>query len=257
MQKLLLFIFLSVTISWANTPPIWSETGHRAIGDIAQANLNRKTKKAISKILDGRNLASVSNFGDEIKADTMYRKFSAWHYVNIPPGKKYADIKPNKYGDLIVGIETCISIIKDETSSKSDKAFYLKMLVHLIGDLHQPMHAGRFEDKGGNDIQVQWFGAGSNLHKVWDRNLIDRHGMSYSELANSLPKLSAKQKEAIQEGNVLLWVEESQGIANQLYDSVENGEKLYYRYGYKWWPTVENQLQKGGLRLAKVLNDLF
>lgn len=257
MQKLVLLIFFSVSISWANKPPVWSQKGHRVIGEVAQAHLKGKTKRAIRKLLDGRNLASVSNFGDAIKSDSTYRKFSPWHYVNIPPGKKYADITPNKNGDLVVGIETCISIIKSKNSSKIDKAFYLKMLVHLIGDLHQPMHTGRYEDRGGNDIKVEWFGDKSNLHRVWDGDLIENHGMSYSELTATLPILSAKQKLSIQDGNVLQWVEESQGIVNQLYDSVEDGNRLFHRYGYVWWPTLEKQLQKGGLRLAKVLNDLF
>lgn len=241
----------------ANKPPVWSQKGHRVIGEVAQQHLNRKAKKAIKNLLGGRSLASVSNFGDEIKADTSFRKFSAWHYVNIPPGKKYADIKPNKNGDLIVGIETCISIIKSKKSAKSEKAFYLKMLVHLIGDLHQPMHTGRFEDRGGNDIKLEWFNKPSNLHRVWDQDLIVNYGMSYSELTASLPMLSAKQKFAIQDGDVLQWVEESQELVNTIYDSVKSGDKLFYGYEYVWWPTVEEQLQKGGLRLAKVLNQLF
>jgi hypothetical protein len=119
------------------------------------------------------------------------------------------------------------------------------------------MHVGRLEDKGGNDIQVQWFDRGSNLHKIWDANMINDYGMSYSELAANLPELSRAQKESIQQGNVMDWVEESQDLANKVYESVEVGEKIYYRYNYKWWPTVEQQLLKGGLRLAQVLNDLF
>jgi hypothetical protein len=157
----------------------------------------------------------------------------------------------------VVGINTCIAKVKNEGSSTEEKAFYLKMLVHLIGDLHQPMHVGRLEDKGGNDIQLRWFNDGSNLHRVWDSNLMQQNGMSYTEMSASLPALGKKQKKAIQEGNLLDWVEESHMLADELYDSVEMGEKLYYRYGYVWWPTVEKQLQKGGLRLAKVLNDLF
>lgn len=257
MNKFIFLFFLAFNISFANAPAVWSKTGHRVIGDVAQAHLSRKAKKAIFELLDGQGLASVSNFGDEIKADSLYRKFSAWHYVNIPKGKKYSEVTPSQYGDLVVGVQECISIIKNESSSKQDKAFYLKMLVHLIGDLHQPMHVGRLEDKGGNDIQVQWFNDGSNLHRVWDSNLIEQNGMSYTEMAASLPHLSKQQKNAIQEGGLLDWVEESHLMADELYDSVEVGEKLYYRYGYIWWPTVEKQLQKGGLRLAKVLNDLF
>ncbi len=256
MKRLVLFFLLTVQFSFAGTP-FWSKTGHRTIGEIAQQHLNRKAKKAVARLLDGKSLAAVSNFADEIKADTNYRKFSAWHYVNYPEDKMYSDVEPSPYGNVIVGIEKCMEIIKNKNRPHTDRAFYLKMLIHLVGDLHQPMHVGRLEDRGGNDIQVQWFNRDSNLHKVWDANMIDDYGMSYTELAASLPKLNKKQQRSLQAGDIYNWVEESQDLANELYKSVEVGEKLYYRYGYKWWPTVEKQLQKGGLRLAKILNDLF
>ncbi|MGP1992748.1 S1/P1 nuclease [Zobellia laminariae] len=256
MRKIVFFLFLITTLSNANDEE-WSKTGHRTVGEVAQHHLSKKTKKALKKLLDGESLAYVSTFADDIKADRAYKEFSAWHYVNIPTGKDYADIEHNKQGDLIVGINKCIEIIKDENSKKEDKVFYLKMLVHLIGDLHQPMHVGRYEDKGGNDIQLQWFNEGTNLHRLWDSNMINSYGMSYTELASNLPQLSKEQVQFIQQGNIYDWVEESQEIADKLYASVEAGEKLYYRYSYDWWGTVENQLQKGGLRLAKVLNELF
>lgn len=256
MKKTIFLFLLLSNLSFANDD-IWSKMGHRAVGEVAEEHLTRKAKRAITKLLNGQSLAAVSNFADEIKADSTYRKFSAWHYVNFPADKKYTDVEPSKYGDLIIGIEKCIEIVKDKNSSKEDKAFYLKMLVHLIGDLHQPMHVGRLEDKGGNDIQVQWFNKGSNLHKVWDANMINDYEMSYTELATSLPRLTEAQKKSIQLGGIYDWVEESQDIANEIYDSVEVGEKLFYRYSYVWWDTIEIQLQKGGLRLAKVLNGLF
>jgi len=256
MNTYILFIFFAGHLSFANTP-VWSDTGHRVVGEIAQQNLTKKAAKAIDRLLNGQSLAAISNFGDEIKADSSFRKFGAWHYVNYPADKKYGDEPPNESGDLMIGIEKCVAILKDRNSTKADKAFYLKMLVHLIGDLHQPMHVGRLEDKGGNDIQVRWFNKGSNLHRVWDSNMINDHGMSYTELASNLPRLSKAQIKAIQKDDIYDWVEESQDLANEIYGSVEIGEKLYYRYSYDWWATVEMQLQKGGLRLAKVLNGLF
>lgn len=256
MKKFILLLFFATHICFSNNP-IWSKAGHRVVGEVAQEHLTKKAAKAISELLDGRSLAAVSTFGDEIKADSTYRRFGAWHYVNYPANKKYGDEPPSKQGDLMTGIEKCIEIIKNQNSSKAEKAFYLKMLVHLIGDLHQPMHVGRLEDKGGNDIQIRWFNKGSNLHRVWDSNLIDDNGMSYTELASNLPRLSKAQKKAIQKGDIYDWVEESQDLAHIIYGSVEMGEKLYYRYSYDWFGTVEEQLEKGGLRLAKVLNDLF
>ncbi len=256
MKKILFLLLLSVQFSFGNSI-LWSKTGHRVIGKVAQEELNGKARRAIKELLDGQNLASISNFADEIKADRSFRKFSAWHYVNFPADKEYSDVEPSPNGDLVVGIQKCIEIVKNKSSSKTDKVFYLKMLIHFIGDLHQPMHIGRLEDKGGNDIQLQWFGRSSNLHRVWDTNMINDYGMSYSELANSLPELNRNERKAIQQGTILNWVEESQDVANQLYESVEVGEKLAYGYSYTWWGTVETQLQKGGLRLAKVLNDIF
>ena len=257
MYRFAIVLLLILNSSFTVPPPFWSKTGHRVVGEVAQEHLNGKARKAIAKLLDGQSLAVVSNFADEIKADTTYRKYSAWHYVNIPKGKTYDEVEPSKYGDLVIGVRTCITNIKEEGTTKEEKAFYLKMLVHLIGDLHQPMHVGRLGDKGGNDIQVQWFNESSNLHRVWDSDLINQNGMSYTEMSAALPHLNKIQKEAIQQGDLLDWVEESHLMADKLYDSVEVGEKLYYRYGYVWWPTVEIQLHKGGLRLAKVLNDLF
>jgi hypothetical protein len=256
MKKIALLLFITGQFAFGNVP-IWSKTGHRVIGEVAEEHLSGRARRAIDKLLHGQSLASVSNFADEIKADSIFRKFSAWHFANIPADKRYEEVEPSPYGDLITGIQECIKIIKDRNSTPTDKAFYLKMLVHFIGDLHQPMHLGRLEDKGGNDIQVQWFNKGSNLHKIWDTNMIDDQGLSYTELAASLPKLSKRQIKAIQAGTIYDWVAESQDLANTLYDSVEVGEKIYYRYSYVWWDTVASQLEKGGLRLAKVLNDLF
>lgn len=252
----ILLIWLITTTSLAHAP-VWSKTGHRAIGEVATMYLKTRAQKAISELLDGQSLAAVSNYADEIKADRRYKDFSPWHYVNFPADMAYADVTPSPQGDVVSGIQKCIGVLKDPNSGHSDRAFYLKMLIHLIGDLHQPMHIGREEDKGGNTIQLQWFGRGSNLHKLWDADMINDYGMSYTELANSLPVLSSRKVKEIQAGSVLDWVEESQDVANKLYASVSVGEKLGYSYSYTYWSTVEEQLQRGGLRLAKVLNDLF
>ena len=257
LMKNILILLISVSnFAFANDM-YWSKTGHRVVGEVAEQHLSRKAKRAISDLLEGESLAAVANFGDEIKADRAYSKFSAWHYVNIPFDKTYDEIEPNKYGDLVQGINTCIDIIKDENSSREDKIFYLKFLVHLVGDLHQPMHVGRFEDKGGNDIQLQWFGKGTNLHRVWDSNMITDNGMSFTELANEYPEMSKQQIKFLQSGNLLDWVEESHQLAKKVYESVEPGQKLGYRYSYDWWDTVADQLRKGGVRLAAILNETF
>ncbi len=236
----------------------WGRTGHRATGEVAEKHLTKKAKEKVREILNGMNLAFVSTYGDDIKSDPAYRKYNPWHYVNLEPGEtEYTKEKANPDGDLVHAINSSIAVLKDKKANKEDKEFALKMLVHFVGDLHQPLHAGRGEDKGGNDIQVRWFGDGSNLHRVWDSEMINDFDMSYSELAYNTDVLSKDKIREIQKGTILDWMYESKELANKVYDSVEVGEKLGYKYMYEWFPVAHDQIQKGGIRLAKVLNAIF
>ncbi len=257
LRYLLFGIVLFFNLQVFCTDFYWGQTGHRTTGEIATAHLTKRTKRAINKLLNGQSLAFVSTFGDEIKSDRSFRKYSAWHYVNFPFDKKYGEEKPSERGDLVQGIEHCIKILEDKSASKEDKIFYLKMLVHFMGDLHQPLHVGKGEDKGGNDIQVRWFNKGSNLHRVWDSEMIDSYGMSYTELANNRAVLSKEQINSIEQGSIVDWIHESRTLAKKVYSSASIGEKLSYRYSFDHLTTVRSQLQKGGIRLAKILNDIF
>lgn len=236
----------------------WGQTGHRVTGEIAEQHLSKKAKRAIAKILDGQGLALVSTFGDDIKSDPQYREYGPWHYVNIDKGEtEYSEEDANPAGDIVFGIRKCIAVLEDEDAGKEEKAFHLKMLVHLVGDLHQPFHAGRSEDKGGNDIQVRWFNQGSNIHRVWDSQMIEGFNMSYTELAMNAADLSKKEQKEIAKGELLDWMYESKELSDRVYATVETGDKLSYAYAYEWFPVVREQLQKGGLRLAKVLNEIY
>lgn len=256
--KLLFFIPLFFMMNSSSEETVfWGKNGHRVTGKIAEKHLTRKTKKCVDKLLKGQSLAFVSTFADEIKSDRKYNKYYSWHYVNMDLDQTYQEAEKNPKGDLVTGIDKCISVLKDKNSSEEDKVFHLKMLVHFIGDLHQPLHIGRKEDKGANNIQVQWFGKGTNLHSVWDSKMIDDWEMSYVELADNADDLSKRQIEDIEKGSVIDWVNEVHVLTKEVYNSVKVGENLRYRYSYNHFGTVRTQLQKGGIRLAKVLNDIF
>ena len=260
MLKQIYFTILIILISLqlnAFTSPNWGPTGHRTAGVIAEKHLSKKAKKQIDKLLQGESLAFVSTYGDEIKSDDHYRKFYTWHYVNFPFDTKYEDSDKNPKGDIVMGINYCIGILKDPNANMEDKTFYLKLLVHLIGDLHQPLHVGKAEDKGGNDIQVRWHNKGTNLHRVWDSEMIESWNMSYFELASNAKTLSKEQINSIQKGTVLDWTYETQNLSKQVYNSATIGEKLSYKYSYDHFGTVRSQLQKAGIRLAKVLNEIY
>jgi hypothetical protein len=254
---LFLLPFFMITNSSSEEAAFWGKNGHRATGKIAEKHLTKRAKKKIDKLLKGQSLAFVSTYADEIKSDRSFSKYYPWHYVNMGLNETYEEAEKNPKGDLVTGINECIAVLKNDNASDEDKAFHLKLLVHFVGDLHQPMHIGRKEDKGGNAIQVQWFGKGTNLHRVWDTNMIDDWEMSYLELADNAAHLSKKQIEALEKGSVIDWVNEVHETTKEVYNSVKVGEDLRYRYSYDHFGTVRTQLQKGGVRLAKILNDIY
>ena len=266
-MKLLLVLFSLLTFN--NAPEtysdrhseettLWGQTGHRVIGLIAEGHLTRKASRKIEKLLEGKSLAFVSTYADEIKSDRAYSKYSPWHYVNYALGTSYDVSNRTDAGDIIFGIEQCVKVLSDANSSVEEQQFHLALLVHLIGDMHMPLHAGREEDRGGNDIKLSWFSKPSNLHRLWDSDLIESVNLSYTELAAELnSQLSSNQLARYNSGTYLDWIEDSHEAAASIYASAKEDDRLAYRYSYEYNDLLFAQLQKGGVRLARLLNQLF
>lgn len=251
---ILVVLFIGIHVSKAND---WGPTGHRVVGAIAQIYLSPEAKEMINELLDGDSLALVSTYADEIKSDDRFREYYPWHYVNFPFETTYADHPKSEEGDIIRGIAKCLEVLQDGSTSKADKAFHLKLLVHFMGDLHQPLHVGLGEDRGGNDIQIEWFREPTNLHSVWDEKIILQFGMSYSELAENRKALTPSEIRDIQQGSVTDWMYDSRTLCLDVYRHTKEGDKLWYPYMYRYAHTVRHQLHKGGLRLAAILNQVF
>ncbi|GAL76805.1 endonuclease [Nonlabens ulvanivorans] len=249
--------FLVFLVAFTAQADDWGKTGHRATGAIAEQYLNKKARKAIAQLLDGESLALVSTYADDIKSDTLYRAYGPQHYVNVPFDKTYDTHPHSEKGDIIQAIDHCIATLKSDTATKEEKAFQLRLLVHFIGDLHQPLHTGISEDKGGNDFQVRWYRDGTNLHRVWDTQMIESYGMSYSELAMNMPQLSKKERKTIASGTHRDWLEDSRIVVKDIYANTTVGQKLGYRYMYDYFDVLKGQLQKGGVRLAALLNEVL
>lgn len=252
---LLLIIFLMFPIM--SSAADWGRTGHRATGEIAQEYLTKKVKRAIETLLDGKSLALVSTYADEIKSDALYKEYAPWHYVNFPFDSTYDTHPKSDKGDLYKAILTCVEILKDTETPKDKKAFHLKLLVHFMGDLHQPLHVGIADDRGGNQFQVRWFDEGTNLHSVWDEKILDSYEMSYTELAANTKRLSKEEVAKIRRGTVKDWMNESRELCVQVYNTTAAGQDLGYGYMYQYVDVVRAQLQKGGIRLSALLNDIF
>lgn len=251
MRYFLLFIF---TVSFSLNTFGWGLIGHRVVGQIAQNHLSNKVKKQIEAILNGQSIAMVSNFMDEIKSEPKYDSLGPWHYCTIPDGAEYSGAPEE--GDVILAIETYVNQLKSGKASKSEEAFILKCLIHLIGDIHQPLHVGNGEDKGGNDVKVTYFWGSSNLHRVWDSGIIDGKSLSYTEYVAWIDNASKSEVDQWKNDDVMVWVKESMSYRSTIYD-LPSSKKINYRYDYNNIANVNLRLLQAGIRLAGVLEDIY
>lgn len=239
----------------------WGMLGHRIVAQVAESYLNKKTKREIKKILGNESLAIASNWADFIKAEPSYNYLSNWHYINLPAGLSQGDVSSRLLSDTTTNAYTKINFLATELKNRSleadKKVMYLKILIHLVGDLHQPMHTGRFEDLGGNRVQVTWFNESSNLHRVWDSDLIESQDLSYTEYSKAINFIEAYQLKSFQNETTAEWVYDSYKISEEIYSKIKNGDKIGYRYIYDNIAIAEKQMVKGGARLAALLNSIY
>ncbi len=249
------FICIALLTCISFVAPGWGSTGHRVTGYIAEKHLSKKARAAMQRILGQQSLAMASNWMDEIRADSTYNYMTDWHWVTILDGETYDQSTKNPKGDVIQTIERIIAELKSKKLSAKDEAERLKMLIHLIGDIHQPLHVGGGNDRGGNNTKVTWFRTDSNLHRVWDSDMIDGTKLSYTELAESLQRPDGAQVKNWQHTSVREWATESMSYRKQVYDIGNSG--LEYKYQYKYFNIVETRLVQAGVRLAGVLNEIY
>lgn len=238
----------------------WGVTGHRVVAEIAQRHLSGKAKNELKKLIGRESLAQWANWPDFIKSDTTgtWDKTSKWHYVNIAgnlPKDEFMNGLKNLQGEnLYTQIKAMAAQLKDKTLSQDKRQIALRFLIHFVGDLHQPLHVGREEDKGGNDIKVTWFDKPTNIHAVWDGSLVDFQQYSYTEYASYLNIAATDVVKGWQQSSLEDWFFESYTLANKVYASVPADGKLGFKYNYIFQKDLDLQLLKGGVRLAEIIN---
>lgn len=254
----------------------WGKTGHRVVAAIADTQLSGLARAHIKEILGGaESLDEAANWPDEMRSDPSrfwQKTATPWHYVTLN-GIVY-DHAP-KEGDALEALAHFRDVLRDPKASLSDKQTALRFVVHLVGDLHQPLHVGKCCDRGGNDVKVTFFGKPTNLHAVWDSSLVDDEQLSFSELAAKLERHTSAQ-DVIDwwDINPRDWASESAELRDTVYPTAADmpkaptGKKrkrggppplpdLSYTYVYKFTPVMERRLQQAGVRLAAYLNDVF
>lgn len=241
----------------------WGTTGHRVIAEIAENNLKCSTKYKLKKIIGTQKLAYWANWPDFIKSDSTgaWKHADVWHYVNISPHSNHdefvKELRLQRAPNLYTEIQTVSNQLKNKNVVGKERETALRFLIHLVGDLAQPMHTGRAEDLGGNLTKLTYFGEETNLHALWDSKIIDNTKYSYSEYARVLDVKSKKQKKEMMKGSLEDWFFESHKTANTIYSYTKPDHKYSYAYNYRFNEIIERQLYYGGLRLAKILNEVL
>jgi hypothetical protein len=231
----------------------WGAEGHKIVADIAKKKLNAGIEAKVQKYLDSTSFEQAATWMDEVRSDHSYDYMKPWHYVNIEKGGAYVK---NPKGDVVCELDSVIGRLrKYKTMNAVDVKKDLKILFHLCGDIAQPLHAGYGSDKGGNDIELTYLDKKSNLHHVWDTDIITSENITADVALQSASAWTADQLKTIQKIDPMAWMNDSRSFLPQVYNFQNATITQDYVNANKI--TVENQLAKGGLRLAAVLNEIF
>lgn len=236
----------------------WGQIGHYVTGKIAEQHMTDAARERVYGILGDRSIALAAVWMDDIRSDSRYDHTETWHWVTIPDHMTYDQVKDDQEegGDLLGKLEQFISELKKGGLDEEEEREKLMMVIHMIGDIHQPLHVGTGEDRGGNNVRLQWMGEGSNLHRVWDSNIIDSFQLSYTELAEELNRAGPEQIEQWQQTPVRGWAYESMIYREDVYN-LPDDMRLGYEYRYKNKEIVFKRLLQAGIRIAGVLNEIY
>lgn len=243
----LLFLIFCTTPSFA-----WGKKGHAMVAEIAFTYLDPAIQQIVKQYLEERSIQDAANWMDDVRDDHTLDYLKPYHYVNFDKGTKV--IIP--HGDnILFQLSETIKELKDyKTLSKEAVKMKICILFHLVGDLHQPMHVGYGVDKGGNTIQINYNGKGTNLHSFFDSGIINARNITLNDClaVNTYAKSKINRLEKI---NVKKWAKESRSYLPSIYDF--KGHVINENYVDQHSPIIKKQLLHAGIRLAAVLNEIF
>lgn len=246
----------------------WGQEGHRLIAAVAESRLETGARHTVAEMIGEGGLPSVANWADEIRKDRP--ETAPWHYVDLP--REQPDYDPSrdcahpKEGDCVIAaIERFRSVLADRHQPRRDRAEALKFLIHLVGDIHQPLHCLK-DDDGGTALEVVFFGEAINpfngkpwnLHAVWDAGLITQSGLDEeAHVRTLLAWIDAQPDVDLQKGTAREWALESKEAAIRTAYRLPADLTLGASYLQASLPVLHSQLAKAGIRLAALLNEVF
>ncbi len=257
----------ALVASAASTAWAWGPLGHRLAGKLAEKHLTPQAKAAVAELLEpGETLAEASTWPDEHRRDV--KGSGPWHYVDVPLDEdryddRFAGDAPEK-GNIVPKIREFRAILKDRRRPLEERRFALRFLAHLVEDLHMPLHVGENHDRGGNDTQIQFFDQGTNLHRLWDSDMLVRAEADEGKWLEVLARMDTPEARArVTPGRVEDWATESLLAAREAYKNpatgrrITKGTKLGEPYQQANLPVARRRVYQSGIRLAMVLNEVF
>ena len=258
------------TAAWALPAAAWGPIGHRVSAEIAARNIDGRTAAHVAMILDSETLADASTVPDEQRnnPDPFWQETaSPYHYVTLPEGRPIEQLEHPLEGDAITALEEFTATLRDPSSAIEDRRLALRFIVHIVSDLHLPLHVGDGTDRGGNDVRVTWFGEPQTLHWVWDEGMVVRKQLSATEFAERLSRRTTPDEIVTWwDPRPATWMQESADLRDMIYPETggEHGEgtpespvELSWQYDYDWTPAMELRLKQSGYRLAAYLDRVF
>jgi hypothetical protein len=227
--------------------------------ELAWDHLNPRARGAVTALLAGESLGDASVWADRIRNER--RETAPWHYVNIPAGARAWDSAAwCRDGRCVVSAVTRFrTVLSDPGASQAARAEALRYLLHFVGDLHQPLHVGDRGDRGGNDVKVRWRGKETNLHAVWDSDLLTAWSVSEGRylqtLRGRIQRMTPEERGRIASGSVEGWTLDGGSFSRDVVYRVPAGGEIPPEYLRAAGPVLDLVLIQAGLRLARVLNE--
>ena len=236
----------------------WGQKGHDVVAYVAEQNISCRVARKVAKVLEGHSLVYYANWMDNASHTPEYAHTSTWHYANVDEGYTYQTMPKNENGDVVQAVMQLTEQLKKGGMTAQEESVALRMLIHLVGDLHCPMHAGHKSDLGGNLVEVLYFGKPQKLHSIWDSALVESaHNWGYTEWQREIDRQPRKEDKKLQQGSVEEWFSETVELSKGVYKDMPEGAKISYDEVAKYAPLIEQQLLKGGLRLARLLEEIY
>jgi S1/P1 Nuclease len=255
-----------ISLSLAAAAPCfaWGGDGHRIVATIATSYLTEDVAKQVHDLLGDQTVADAATWADDMRSDPKYDWIKPYHYIDLPRNAQSVDMKRDgaEGKQVISGILKYREVLRDTSRPKEERLEALRLLFHFVGDVHQPFHVSYTDDKGGNMLSVLAWGKKSNMHRVFDSDLISRRlkdtkggwATMSADLRNAIT--DAQRKQWSSAADPVIWANESFSITRQAYSKAPNARTgVDDAYWKEWMPTVNLRLEMAGVRLAALLND--